>query len=109
VVAASLKDGTTALRDPHSGRLIASLPARDGATPALPAFLGRRRLATGGSDGTVTIWDVPTRTIVRHLRYSEPVLRVAASPDATLLAVQHQAPGARGAHVEVRSLRTGAR
>jgi WD40 repeat protein len=35
------------------------------------------------------------------------VLRVAVSPDGTLLAVQRQAPGAHEAQVEVRSLRTG--
>ena len=79
-----------------------------GRSPAVPAFLpGGRRLATGGSDGTVTVWDVPTRTIVQRLRYAEPVMSVAVSPDGTLLAVQRQSPGAPDAHVEVRVLRTG--
>jgi WD40 repeat protein len=55
----------------------------------------------------VTVWDVPTRAIVRRLRYAEPVTSVAVSPDGTLLAVQRKAPLAPDAHVEVRALRTG--
>jgi WD40 repeat protein len=108
VMAASLVDGRTGLVDPRTHRFQAILPARDGRSPALPAFVpGGRRLATGGDHGTVTIWDVPTRTVVRRLRYPEPVLWVAVSPDGTLLAVGRQARGAPVAHVEVRSLRTG--
>jgi WD40 repeat protein len=108
VMAVSLGDGRTALRDPRSGRFVDILPARDGSSPAVPAFVpGGRRLATGGDAGTVTIWDVPKRAIVQRLRYREPVVWVAVSPDGTLLAVQRQSPGAQDAHVEVRSLRTG--
>jgi WD40 repeat protein len=106
--AGSLAGGRTALLDPRSRWFEAILPARDGTSPAPPAFVpGGRRLATGGSDGTVTIWNLPTRTVVQRLRYPDPVLRVAVTPDGTLLAVQRQAPGAHEAHVEVRALRTG--
>ncbi|WP_028066713.1 nSTAND1 domain-containing NTPase [Solirubrobacter soli] len=101
VMAAGRLDGTTGLRDPRSGRVVAVLPARDGTPPAQPVFLpGGRRLATGGDAGTVTIWDVPTRTVVQRLRYSKPVLRLAVSPHGTLLAV------AQPSQVEVRALDT---
>ena len=66
-------------------------------------FAGGRRLATGGTAGTVTIWDVPSRTVVRRLRFLEPVWATAVSPDGTLIAVA--APG-RG---RCRCARGGAR
>jgi WD40 repeat protein len=55
----------------------------------------------------VSVWDVPTRTVVERLHYAEPVLAVAVSPDGTLLAVERQSPGAPDARVEVRVLGTG--
>ena len=68
------------------------------ATPAEAARLpsGGRRLATGGTAGTVTIWDVPSRRGRAPAALSpEPVWAVAVSPDGTLIAVQRQRRGAQ--------------
>ena len=86
------------------------LPARDG-TPAEAGSRsshGGRRLATGGTAGTVTIWDLPSRTVVRRLRFPEPVWATAVSPDETLIAVLRRADRQPDAHVEVRDLASGA-
>jgi hypothetical protein len=43
----------------------------------------------------VTIWDVASGEAVRELRYSEPVVATAVSPDGTTIAVLRHAEGAR--------------
>jgi WD40 repeat protein len=54
---------------------------------ALDGDVGPRAvLFGGGSAGTVTIWDVRSRVVVRRLRYRAPVWAVALSPDDRLLA-----------------------
>jgi WD40 repeat protein len=68
-----------------------------------------RRLATGGNAGTVTIRDVPSRAIVRRLRFPAPVNAVAFSPDGTLLAVQHKREEAAESTVELIRLRSNTR
>jgi class 3 adenylate cyclase/WD40 repeat protein len=108
LMATSLGDGTVAVVDLRTKRLVETLPARDGAIAEGLAFLpGGRRLATGGIGASVTIWDLPSRTVVRRLRFSEPVWATAVSPAGTLVAVQRQASGGRDSHVEVRDLRSG--
>ena len=107
LMATSLGDGRVAVVDLRTERLVTTLPARDGELAEGLAFLpGGRRLATGGTAGSVTIWDVPSRAVVRRLRFSEPVWSTAVSPDGALIAVQRRAPDARESHVEVRDLRS---
>jgi len=104
----SLSDGRVALLDVRSNQVSHILPARDGPHAEALAFVpGGRRLATGGTAGTVTIWDLPSRAVVRRLRFAEPVWATAFSPDGTLIAVQRQAEGAQEAHVELRDLGSG--
>jgi WD40 repeat protein len=55
----------------------------------------------GGAHGHVTLWDVRDRTVLRTLRFPDPVWRVAISRDGRLLAVQIQAPNSRASHVRV--------
>ena len=104
-----MADGRVALLDLRTKRPLHVLPARDG-TPAeaLAMFAGGRRLASGGTAGTVTIWDLPTRTVVRRLRFLEPVWATAVSPDETLIAVLRQAESGADVHVEVRDLASDA-
>ena len=108
VMAASRGDGTVALVDLRTKRPIAVLPARNGNVAEPMAFTSDgRRLVTGGIAGTVTIWDVRSRAVVRRLRFSGPVAAVAVSPDGRLLAVQQEAGKRRELRVEVRDLRSG--
>ena len=58
------------------GHHLRTLAARDGAIAFTP---GGRQLVTGGKAGTVTIRDVPSGTVVRRLRFSQPVPRRATS------------------------------
>ena len=105
-----LGDGTVRTGRPaHHGGHATSSPRVTvrAAKLGLAFFAGGRRLATGGTDGTVTIWDVPSRAVVRRLRFAEPVEAMAVSPDGTLIAVQRQAEAAPDSHVEVRDLASG--
>jgi WD40 repeat protein len=108
MMATSLGDGRVAVVDLKSKRLVAKLPARDGASAEALAFLpGGQRLATGGSAGTVTVRDVRSGAVVTRLRYPEPVLATAVSSDGRSIAVLRHAEGARDSHVEVRDARSG--
>jgi WD40 repeat protein len=102
-------DGTVAMVDLRSGRLVHTFPARNGPVATGLAFTSDgRQLVTGGIAGTVTIWNAATGALVRRLRFEAPVFATAISPDARLLAVTRQADGARDAQVEVRELASGA-
>jgi len=108
VMAASRGDGTVALVDLRTKRLIAVLPARNGGYAEPMAFTAAgRRLVTGGVAGTVTIWDVRSRTVVRRLRFPGPVTAVAASADGRLVAIQREDQNRHHVSVEVRDLRSG--
>ncbi len=101
-------DGTVALIDLRSHKVVGNLPARNGPQAlALAFFPDGRTLATGGANGHVTLWNVTTRSLVRTLRFRDPVVSLAASPDGELLAVQTQARGRREARVEVREISSG--
>jgi WD40 repeat protein len=96
--------------DLGSKRLVATLPAADGALAEALAFLpGGTRLATGGLAGTVTVRDVRSGRVARRLRYPESVWATAVSPDGALIAALLHAEGGRESHVEVRDLRSGRR
>jgi WD40 repeat protein len=108
-MATTESDGTVALVDLRTGRLVHTYPARNGSLAPGVAFTDDdRRLVTGGTAGTVTIWDVATHALVRRLRFAAPVFATAISHNGRLLAVTWQAGGARDAHVEVRDVTSGA-
>ena len=105
LLATAQADGTIALIDLRSLRLIDTLPARNGsATFALSFLPDGRTLATGGTNGNVIFWDVRTRSVVRTLHLSDPVWRVSVSPDGKLLATQTQGQEDSDTTVEVRDL-----
>jgi WD40 repeat protein/class 3 adenylate cyclase/energy-coupling factor transporter ATP-binding protein EcfA2 len=100
--------GTVALVDLRTFRPVATLPARNGAVANALAFLpDGRTLATGGTNGHVTLWDTRARRPVRTFRFRDPVWWVAASPDGELLAVQTQANRQPDSRVRVLHAATG--
>ena len=108
LMATSQGDGTTALVDLRTKRLHRMLPARDGDVAGGLSFSSDgRRLATGGTAGSVTIWDPASGAVLDRLRYADPVSWTAISPDGRLLAAQRQAPGAADSFVDVRELPSG--
>jgi WD40 repeat protein/class 3 adenylate cyclase len=108
VMAEALANGTVGLVDLRTQRQVATLPARNGAVAdALAFFPDGRTLATGGSNGNVTLWDVRTRSVVQTLRRREHVWWVAASPDGELLASQTKPEDSSSSRVEVQDLTSG--
>ena len=98
-------DGSVALIDLRTHRVVGTLPASNGPTAvALAFFPDGRTLATGGINGSVTFWNVRDRAVVRTLRFPDPVWWVAISPDGKLLAVQTQAQDSSDSRVEVRDI-----
>jgi WD40 repeat protein len=108
-MAEAVADGSVALVDLRAHRLVATLPARNGRhADALAFFPDGRTLASGGSNGHLTVWDVKARSVARTLRFRDRVWWVAVSPDAKLLAVQTQGQGSSNSRVEVRDVASGA-
>lgn len=108
LMAEALADGTIALVDLRTQKVVATLPRRNGRqVDALAFFRDGRALASGGSNGHVTLWDLKTRSVARTLRFRERVWWVAVSQDGKLLATQTQAQGSSDSRVEVRSLASG--
>ena len=103
-------DGTTAIIDLRTLRLVRTLPARDGPAPAVWFMPGGRTLATGGgvTNGRVSFWDVSSGRVTRSLRFAQPVVWIAASPDGKLLAVQTSPSDFSHNRVEVVRIATGA-
>jgi len=107
-MATSQADGSTALVDLRTKRLVRTLPARDGDFAGGISFsVDGRRLATGGTAGSVTIWDTASGAVVDRVRYADPVSWTAISPDGRLLAAQRQGAAAADSFVEVRELPSG--
>ncbi|MDT5051843.1 MAG: hypothetical protein QOF66_209, partial [Mycobacterium sp.] len=101
-------DGSVAIIDLRTLRLLRTLPARNGATSAAITFLpDGRTLITGGTNRLVTLWDLSTGRVTRALRFTDPVWWTAASPDGKLLAVQTQAAGNPDTRVEIVQIATG--
>ena len=101
-------DGTIAIVDLHTLRLVRTLPARDGTfANALSLLPDGRTLVTGGTNGHVTLWDMSTGRVIRTLRFRDPVWSSDVSPDGRLLAVQTQAANSPDAHVEMANFATG--
>ena len=110
LMATSQEDGTTALINLRTKRLDRTLPARDGdRADGLSFSPDGRQLATGGTAGTVTIWDPTSGAVKRRLRYADPVSWTEISPDGRLLAAQRHAAGAADSFVDVRELPSGRR
>jgi WD40 repeat protein/class 3 adenylate cyclase len=105
LMATSQADGTVALIDLRTRRVIDTLAARNGPqAEALAFFPDGRRLATGGIAGRVTLWDVHARRILRTIRFPDPVWWVAVSPDGRRLAVQTRTAVSPRSRVEVRDV-----
>jgi WD40 repeat protein len=108
IMASAQSDGTVDLIDLRRFRLVGTLPAKNGKeVDALAFFPDGRTLATGGTNGRVTLWDVRSRSVVRTLLFDDPVPWVAVSPDGNLLAVQTKAPDSTSSSVQVRDLSSG--
>jgi RNA polymerase sigma factor (sigma-70 family) len=79
------------LWDPATGKELASLPAEALDTEhgllALAFSPDGKRVAAGGSDGSVTVWDLPTRKVTFAAGHGGAAVRsVAFSPDGKALA-----------------------
>jgi WD40 repeat protein len=103
LMATDQADGSVALIDLHTLRLVATLPARNGPyAPALAFFPDGRTLVTGGVGGRLTLWDTHSHTALRTVRTGVPVAAVDVSPDGRLIAIQTQAQGSPDSVVQVR-------
>jgi WD40 repeat protein len=101
-------DGSIALIDLHTLGRLAVLPARNGPVANAIAFSpDGRTLATGGVAGTLTLWNVSTRSVLRVIKIGQPVWWTAMSPDGRLLAIQSQRQGSAASQVEVRPVTGG--
>ena len=108
LMATNQADGTVALIDLRTRRVVGRLPSNnEAAANALAFFADGRRLATGDATGRVTIWDARTRTALRRARFADAVWWVAVSPDGKRLAAQTHAEGRPGSRVELRELASG--
>ncbi len=105
LMATNQADGSVALIDLRTHKLVATLPARNGPdADALAFFPDGRTLATGGVNGHVTLWDVTARSVERTLRFPDPVVWATVSPNGRLLAVQTRAQERPGSRVDVLDL-----
>jgi WD40 repeat protein len=105
LMATSQADGTVALIDLRTRRVIDTLAARNGQpAEALAFFPDGRRLATGGVAGRLTLWDVHARKVLRTIPFPEPVWWVAVSPDGRRLAVQTRTAVSPRSRIEVRDV-----
>jgi WD40 repeat protein len=77
---------TLSFWDPQKGALLRTR-AGAGAIKTLKFSRDGKRLATGGNDNSVRLWDVPSATLLGTLGYHDwPVNDIAFSPDGKLLA-----------------------
>jgi len=81
MLAAGSSDDTVRVWNVSTGALDATLPHPDPVTSVV--WASQRRLVTGGADGTMRLWTMPSPV----LAIGGPANSVAFSPDGTLLAV----------------------
>ncbi|MEO1615266.1 MAG: WD40 repeat domain-containing serine/threonine-protein kinase [Planctomycetota bacterium] len=67
-------------------RLISELNGHDGRVLSVDWSIDSRRVATGGEDGRLIIWDTTSARPVLMLEHDHPVIRVRWSPDGRRLA-----------------------
>ncbi|HYB30249.1 MAG TPA: protein kinase [Solirubrobacteraceae bacterium] len=109
LMATDQADGTVAVVDLRTLRLVRTLPTRDGSGAAAISFMpDGRTLITGGANRQLGFWDVNSGRVTRTLRFAQPVWWTAASPDGRLLAVQTGPADGPDNHVEVVRIATGA-
>ena len=85
-----------------------TLPARNGAIANAVEFMpGGRTLITGGTNRTVTFWNVGQRPADANAADAAAVWWTAVSPDRRLLAVQTQAANSPNSIVYVVALASG--
>ena len=108
LMATDQADGTVAVVDLRTLRLVRTLPARDESTAAAISFMpDGRTLVTGGVNGQVSFWAVDSGRVTHTLRFAQSVWWTAASPDGRLLAVQTGPADGSDNHVEVVRISTG--
>ncbi|KAK7687626.1 hypothetical protein QCA50_008840 [Cerrena zonata] len=72
--------------DAHTGGLICSLQGHAQEINCAAFFPDERRVASGGSDNTITIWDVETRSCLRQLiGHTDWIYAIAISPKGGLI------------------------
>ncbi len=109
LMATNQTNGTVAVVDLRTLRLVRTLPTRDGNGGAAISFMpDGRTLVTGGANRQVGFWDVDSGRVTRTLRFAQPVWWTAASPDGRLLAVQTSPADDSDNRVEVVRIATGA-
>jgi WD40 repeat protein/class 3 adenylate cyclase len=106
LMAVGQTEGTTAIIDLRTLRLVRTLPARDGPYAAVWFMPDGRTLVTGGGNGRLSFWDVSSGRVTRTLRVAAPLQSIVVSPDGKLLAVQ--AFDGSDNRVEVVRIATGA-
>jgi WD40 repeat protein/class 3 adenylate cyclase len=121
LMATDQNDGSVAILDLRTLRLVRTLPDRDGdPTPAVSFMPDGRTLITGGvkaaphcpaghctHHGRVSFRDVRSGRVMRTLRFSQGVYWSAVSPDGRLLAVQTAPDYESTNRVEVLRIATG--
>jgi WD40 repeat protein len=109
LMATTQANGTVALVDLRTLRLVRTLPARDGPILAAVSFMpDGRTLVTGGDNHEVTFWSTDSGRVTRTLRFAEPVWWTAASPGGKLLAVQTGPLDGSSNRIELVRISTGA-
>lgn len=86
IVTRQEQDTRLTLRDANSGAVLARLTGHSIEPNSMAFHPDGHRLASGGPDQTVRIWDPETATLVAVFQETAPIIHVAWSPDGQSLA-----------------------